>query len=129
MSLVYTAPDPRKKTAILFQIVTANMNSTADQAFARLFQFNEYILTRIIVTNASIALSPAAGGIYTGASKGGTAIVPAAQVYSALNATTPVLDLTFANTDRRAGVPILSLSVPKGSAATADFYIEGVAVN
>jgi hypothetical protein len=129
MSLVYTAPDPRKKTSILFQILGANMNSTADQAFAPLFGFNDYILTRVIVTNASAALSPAAGGVYTSASKTGTIIVPAAQVYSALTASAPVLDLTFANTDRRSGVPILSLTTPKGSAATADFYIEGVAVS
>lgn len=129
MSLVYTAPDPRKKTAILFQIMSANMNSTADQPFTQLFQFNEYILTRVIVTNSSAPLSPAAGGIYTGASKSGTVIVPAAQVYSAMTANAPVLDLTLANTDRRSGGLLLSLTTPKGSAATADFYIEGVAVS
>lgn len=105
-------------------LVGANMNSTADQSIT--ISSASYVITAIIVTNASISLTTAAGGIYTAASKGGTAVVAAGQVYSALTAATKQLALTLNDTDRRTVTAlILSLTTAQGSAATADIYIYG----
>lgn len=114
---------------VLFRLIGANMNVTADQSPVKLFSFNEYTIDRIIVTNASISLTTAAGGVYSAASKGGTAIVAAAQAYAALTTSAAVLALTIANTNKRTETPILSLTTGQGSAATADVYLIGVALN
>lgn len=103
---------------------TVNMNSTADQAI--ILPSANWIPTAIVVTNASVSLTTAAGGIYTAAAKGGTALVTAGQVYSALTANTKQVALTLANTDRQTvGTIYLSLTTPQGGAATADIYIYG----
>lgn len=103
------------------------MNSLSDQAIT--IPVSRYIVRRITVQNASLNLTLAAGGIYTAASKGGTAIVAAAQVYSALTAAAKFLDLTLAavlGTDvLTAKTLYLSLTVAQGAAATADFAIYG----
>jgi hypothetical protein len=70
-----------------------------------------------------------AGGVYTAAAKGGTAIVAAAQLYVALTAAAKFLDLTLAailGTDvRTESLLYLSLTTGQGVAATADIYIYG----
>lgn len=114
---------------LLGRQINANMNSTADQPIR--VKSNNFRVTRVMVTNASISLTTAAGGVYTAASKGGTAIVAAGQVYSALTAAAKVLDLTIASSDRvtTAGATVnvyLSLTTAQGVAATADVYVYGV---
>lgn len=107
--------------------LSANMNTTADQAIAlSLGTATKYIIEKILVTNASASLTLANGGIYTGAAKGGTAIV-AAQIFSALTASTKTLVLTLVGLlDVLSTNPIfLSLTVAQGSAATADIYVFG----
>lgn len=110
-------------------IVGANMNSTADQPFSMTSGVGKYVVRTIVVTNASASLVLGAGGIYTTTAKGGTAIVAAAQVYSALTAATKSLDLTIAaagiGSTFTASPLYLSLTTGLGSAATADFYIFG----
>lgn len=109
----------------------ANMNVTTDQAFdmspgwSSLFSFR---ITKITAEGASLSLTTAAGGIYPAASKGGTAIVAAAQAYTALTGPNLALDLTLAagttvyapNTQ-----PILSLTTPQGAASSLNCYIFG----
>lgn len=115
-------------TDLLGVLTGANMNSTADQAIPlRLPGATKYIVEKIVVTNASASLSLAAGGIYTAASKGGTAVVAAAQVYSALSGASKALSLTLAAlTDVLTATSlILSLTVAQGGAATADVYVFG----
>jgi hypothetical protein len=112
----------------LGKLAGVDMNSTADQAISiRLVGATNYIIEKILVTNASASLSLAAGGIYTAASKGGTAIVAAGQVYSALTGSTKVVSLTLAVlTDvLSASTVYLSLTVAQGTAATADIYVFG----
>jgi hypothetical protein len=111
----------------LFALIGANMNVTTDQPLVRQWGFTNYIIDRIVVTNASISLTTAAGGVYSAASKGGTAIVAAGQVYSALTSAPVVLALTLGNTNRRSETPILSLTTGQGAAATANIYVFGVA--
>lgn len=108
----------------LGRLIGANMNSTSDQAIT--IASASYIITAIVVTNASVNLTTAAGGVYTAAAKGGTAVVAAGQVYSALTAATKQLALTLNDTDRRTVSTLyLSLTTGQGSAATADVYVYG----
>lgn len=114
----------------LFTLIGANMNVTTDQAFTQAFGFTQYSIDEIQVTNASASLTLAAGGIYTTTAKGGSAIVAAAQVYSALTAATKILKPTIASagTDMLTALTLyLSLTVAQGGAATADMRIMGTA--
>lgn len=127
-------PGPFLIDRCLFSIIGANMNTTADQIFAQNvtaspFPFTNYVITSIMTANASTSLSIAAGGIYTAASKGGTPIVAAVQVYSGLTTSAKIINPTIANTDLRTTVPYLSLTTGQGGAATADFYIFGYALS
>jgi len=117
---------------LLGKLISANMNSTADQQIVMFSNPSKFILRRIVVTNASISLTTAAGGVYTAASKGGTAVVASSQAYSSLSASTLFLDLTLntsgsASTTVKSSIPnlYLSLTTAQGAAATADVYVYG----
>src|SRR6202012_3386508 len=73
---------------------SANFNSTADQAIPIISTVTAYELTGVLVTNCSISLTLAAGGLYTATSKGGTVLVLAATTYSALTGATIISSLT-----------------------------------
>jgi len=116
---------------VLYRIVGANMNSTADQAFAKLHNHTAWCLLNYYAVNPSISLTTAVGGIYTGASKSGITMVAASQAWSGLNATGAGLVLTPATPLGRGRItadPILSLTTPQGAAATCDIYVMGFAV-
>ena len=117
---------------LLGKLIGANMDSTADQRIVMFSNPSKFILRRIVVTNASISLTTAAGGVYTAASKGGTAVVASSQAYSSLSASTLFLDLTLntsgsASTTVKSSIPnlYLSLTTAQGAAATADVYVYG----
>ena len=117
---------------LLGKLIGANMNSTADQQITMLDNPSKFILRRIVVTNASVSLTTAAGGVYTAVSKGGTAVVAAAQAYSSLTTSSLFLDLTLsttssASTTVKSSIPnlYLSLTTAQGAAATADVYVYG----
>ena len=112
--------------------IAADFNSTSDQIITIFSNPSKYIVRRIVVTNASTSLTTAAGGVYTAASKGGTAIVAASQAYTSLTASTLFLDLTLsatgnASTTVKSSIPnlYLSLTTAQGAAATADVYVYG----
>jgi hypothetical protein len=115
---------------MLGSLTGASLNATADQAIP--IVAGKYVIRRIVVTNASGTPSLAVGGIYTGASKGGTALVAATQVFSGLTSGTASVDLTIA----AAGIGValtaaqlfLSLTTAQGSAMTADVFIFGDAL-
>jgi hypothetical protein len=110
---------------LLGELLGASMNTTADQAIV--MYATSYIPDKIIIKNASVSLTLAAGGIYTAASKGGTAIVGAGQVYSGLTTTTKFISATVASlTDLIIATSLfLSLTTAQGSAATVDILIFG----
>ena len=117
---------------LLGKLIRANMDSTADQRIVMFSNPSKFILRRIVVTNASISLTTAAGGVYTATSKGGTAVVASSQAYSSLSASTLFLDLTLntsgsASTTVKSSIPnlYLSLTTAQGAAATADVYVYG----
>lgn len=113
----------------LFVKKSVNMNSTSDQAFNTLGNITAYAVVVIYVTNASISLTTAVGGLWTGASQTGNNLVAAGQAYSGLTSSTKLLALTLASgatTNVNTAPPILHLATPQGSTATADFYVFGL---
>ena len=99
--MIYTVDGAVGPLVRLFVLLSANMNVTTDQAMRKIGLFTNYIIDQILVESASISLTTAAGGIYTAASKGGVAVVGAAQTYAALTSSAKTLALTLANTDKR----------------------------
>ena len=123
---------------VIAKLLGANMNVTTDQALALQISnadnlvttyAGNFILDKIVVTNASISLTTAVGGVYTAASKGGTAVVAAGQVYTALTASTKFVALTLANSALTNVLNLsnlyFSLTTAQGAAATADIYVYG----
>lgn len=128
---------------VLQSIRSANFNTTSDQPIILPQAIAAFTLTGIIVTNASVSLTTAQGGIYTAASKGGSAIVASSQAYTSLTTPNVLLNLTLASgvvTTRYsssnlsvssfgglAGLALyLSLTIAQGVAATADVYLIGI---
>lgn len=114
-------------TDLLFTLKGANMNSTADQIMTPTFN-GKFRVKRIVVLNASVSLTTAAGGVYPAAAKGGTAVVASGQAYSALTAAAIALEATLnaASAVLAAGTSLyLSLTTGQGAPATADVYVYG----
>ncbi len=115
-------------SCLLFKLIGADMNVTTDQIFLKMGDFGEYFVEEIICENASIDLTAADGGIYDAASKGGNAVVAAAQVYTTLTTAALGMSLTIAAAGKQllsAKNLYLALTGAQGAAATADFYVFG----
>jgi hypothetical protein len=115
---------------ILGSFVGLNMNITTDQPLALAVPSGaSYFLTHVVMRNASISLTTAAGGLYTAASKGGTVLVLAATVYTGFTGptiTAPVLIVAAQAAALQTANPIyFSLTTGQGAAATADMLIYG----
>lgn len=113
----------------------ANMNDTGDQPLVLPARMTAFTLTRILVTNSAISLTAAVGGFYPAASKAGTPLVAASQVYSSLNAITKLLSCTLeaaVATTRYSRANLadweiyFSLTTAQGQTATADIYVVGI---
>jgi hypothetical protein len=120
-----------KAEASLGKLIGANMNVTTDQAIP-LSAFGldpastKVYVSRIVITNASISLTTAAGGFYLGTGKAGGTIVAAGQVYTALTTAAAALEATIAaRLTQTVPALYLSLTTPQGAAATADVYVFG----
>lgn len=126
---------PGRMGRVLAQLTSADFNSTSDQPIVLPEAMQAFCITSIIVGNSAISLTTAAGGFYPVANKGGTPIVAASQVYSALTDSTKLMNPTLASygsttlftrsivTD---WMLYFSLTTAQGIAATADIYILGV---
>jgi len=132
MALVLPSQNPGVEQ-VLFKLVAADFNVTTDQQFIPIggVPINDYRITRIRATltptSTTTNLTTAAGGIYTAASKGGSAIVAAGQAYTALSALATGLDLTIAAAGLQplTTTPYLSLTTGQGAASTVDLYVLG----
>jgi hypothetical protein len=117
----------------LFQLLSANMQSTSDQQFQKLFAGTNFVITKVVAVWASGGTTVAcAGGIYTAASKAGSALIGAAQSWINLTASGKIVDATLAAllaTDLQSATPYLSLTTGSTAAATADIYIYGVVIS
>jgi hypothetical protein len=121
------------------QLLGANFNTTSDNAIQISVPSATYVIDSIVVSNPSVSLTTAAGGVYSAASKGGVAIVANSQVFSALttnaaNTTGNALALTLStagNTTAFQGFGqaskistlYLSLTTAQGAAASADVRV------
>ena len=85
--------DTSKGPALLGKLLGADFDSTADQEIRIDADPGRYLIDQILVTNPSISLTTAVGGIYTGAGKTGTILVPATRKYEALTASGKLVDL------------------------------------
>lgn len=88
---------------------------------------SQYIVRRVVVTNASVSLSAATAGLFNAG--GGAGTIAANQALSALTAALNFLDLTISSVGATDIQTAASLSfrcgTPQGVAATADVYIFG----
>jgi hypothetical protein len=114
---------------VVGQLLNADFNVTTDQVIP-LWVYRPSIIG-IYVTNSNGApLTTAQGGIYSAASKGGTAIVAATQGYTQLNGNPVYLQLTLAAFLRITTNQIFfSLTTAQGAAAHADIYVVGLATD
>lgn len=120
---------------VLASLASANFNSTGDQSLILPSSITAFQLTGILITNATLSLTTAAGGFYPLVGQAGTAIVASGQVYSSLTSASKLLSATLVAavaTTRYsiANLPdwkiYLSLTTPQGAAAAADIYILGI---
>ena len=123
----------------LAALLSADFNSTADQAIQIPNTITAFQITGILITNASLSLTTATGGFYPTTAKGGTAIVANTQVYSSLTTPAKLLSATLAagvSTTRYSSANLdningyltlyLSLTAAQGVLATADLYLLGI---
>lgn len=114
---------------LLFKLSGANMQSTADQVFTKVYTGSAYQVQSIIARQRTGAASVACtGGIYDAASKGGNAMVANTQIWVTLASGIIVLATLAAltGTTLLTNTPILSLSTGSTAACTADIYIFGI---
>jgi hypothetical protein len=116
--------------SLLGSFVGLNMNITTDQNLALTVPTGAYYFLKYVIgRNASISLTTAAGGIYTAASKGGTAVVAATQAYSTLTGSTLSFALTVVAAQllvvQTANPLVFSLTTAQGAAATMDLLVYG----
>lgn len=113
------------------RLLGVNMNVTTDQQIPLWVAANQfYRITKISFKNCSGSVTTAAGGVYTAASKGGTAVVAATQVYSGITGSTLALDLTIVAapglTEFAGTSPLFeSLTTAQGAAMTCDEFVFG----
>jgi len=129
-TIVNAPTDGKYISQILFVIRGADLTSTADQAFTKLFTGTNWFVSRVITVRKTWAFGiTCAGGIYTGASKSGNAIVGALQSYAGLSGAGKLADLTLAailGTDVQTSSNLyLSLTSGNTGALTADIFVLG----
>lgn len=121
------------QTQSLFILRNADMTVTTDQAFARLGSFSSFIVTNVIAVRRTGAFGVAClGGIYTGASKSGSALLAAAQSWSLMTGAGSAQTAALANllqSVAATATPFLSLTTGNTGALTADLFISGIVVD
>jgi hypothetical protein len=114
------------KTGLLGSVTGVNLNVGATDTPITMVSAN-YIVTSVIVTNASINLTTATSGVFNAAA--GVGALAADQVLTALTTSTKFLDATLggvALTDLQTAATLYArCGTPQGAAATADFYVFG----
>ena len=122
------------------QLYGANFNITTDQAIQVIAPSANWMFTRMIISNPSVSMTTAQGGLYSGAGKTGVALVGATQAYTSLttnsaNTTGNALQATIVTADNttmfsnqtqgsNAQTSVyFSLTTPQGAAATADIRL------
>lgn len=114
---------------LLGEITAADMNTTADQAIDIVAGVTKWVPTAFVFFDASVSLTTAVGGVYSAASKGGTALLAASQVYSSLTSAEKRLQAAAAAAGSgqywTGSQAFFSLSTPQGSASTCRVQMYG----
>jgi hypothetical protein len=117
---------------LLFVGRALNFQLTSDQALTKVFSGTNYVVTAIVGVRVSGGATVAcAGGVYTAASKAGTAVVAAAQSWITLTGTLGYIGATLAALGAALSATPLYLSLTTGSTAavTGDVFIYGIIVD
>lgn len=133
---VVTSTARIKQSQILFSGVV-DMTLTTDQVLTAAPNLPpKYQITEVDFyspTNTNLAAGLAAGGLYTAISKGGFAIVPAVEGYTALSASTGAGSLMIADLapsalgrTYTAALLYVSLTTGNGSAVSASVIVKGI---
>ena len=116
------------RDTVLFQLLSANFQSTADQPFTQIYSGTAFAISAIVCRQRTGAATVACvGGIYDGSNKSGNILVAATQSWLTLGAGVMViagLAALTANTILTAA-PILSLTTGSTGACTGDLFIYG----
>jgi hypothetical protein len=104
---------------------------TTDQALTKQFAGTNYVITKILaIRKTGGATVACAGGIYTAAAKGGSALVAATQSWIGLSGAGKITDATLGAllaTDAQSASPLyLSLTTGSTAAVTGDVLVFGV---
>lgn len=114
----------------LFIARGVDLQSTADQILTKVFRGTTYVITSIIAVGKSGGATVAcSGGIYTAASKGGSALVAAGQSWLGISAAGKMVQATLAAlnaTDAQTAGLFFSLTTGSTAAATADLHLYGL---
>ena len=117
---------------LIGRLLAADCNVTANpgQPIPMFNGAQPFRLTGITAKNASVSLTTVAGGVYTAVNKGGTAVVLAAQVYTALTGNTLALDLTIDTVPAATEFPAATglwfqPTTGQGAAAVVDLFVYG----
>lgn len=109
---------------LLGSFQSVNVNAIGDTVIP-LLNFGSVSVSNVIVTNASVNLTTAAAGVFTGPSAGGTAIVANAAL-SACTSAAVVSQRTVASTAAIAGGNLyFNVATAQGAAATCDVFVYG----
>lgn len=120
---------------VLASLTQADFNDTGDQPIVLPSSLNFFQLTGIVLAGASTSLTTAVGGFYPAATKGGSAIVSAAQTYSALTTSSLLMNATltayaqaqyFSRNQLADWALYFSLTTPQGAAAVASIFLLGI---
>ena len=104
-----------------------NCNATGDTAIP-ILNTSSYIILYVIATNASISLTTAAGGLFTGTAAGGTPLVTSAAL-SVLTSSTVASQRTVlaAGAAQNTSQTIYwNIATAQGAAATMDLLVYGI---
>lgn len=113
--------------ATLFVLRDANLASTDDQMFEKVGDWTQAAVLHVIATDATATPTSAVGGIYTGASKGGSGITLASQNWASMSSPGRVLHCQLSAAPMKVtGTAYLSLTTAASQASTCDIYIMGV---
>lgn len=120
---------------VLASITQASFNTTADQPLQLPTALQYFQLTGILIAGASLSLTTAVGGFYPEASKAGTPIVAASQVYTSLTSSALLMNATlsaygqqqfFSRNQLPDWAVYLSLTTSQGVDAVASVYLIGI---
>lgn len=118
---------------VLFVLRGADLTLTTDQVFKKLFGGTNYLVTNMFAVQKTGSFGVAClGGIYSGATKTGDAILAATQSWATLTGVSTAAVAALANILQikvSTATPFLSLTTGNTGSLTADIFIIGVVVD